>query len=371
MSDDARKLLTLQRDERIAAAGRRLLDGEAAHDVLPALDEIDAYSRVLNAMPPKRQRTWVAPVIVAFICVTVAGILWSVNISQTSISMVAQTGTVRFSLAQPWHVEDAFHSSTMHLERLSSIQAPNLGLSIDESSPDAWFELNGGTIDLQTLDIDRGASVEINDDPDEIDIYSTGARLSGKLTVVGKVTVTAGPRAGETSVTKELQLDIPETVEFAVSKPQQIPSQLSVHSPKTWTLGRLSAIDLNFEREEKRGRGERLLTSGVKSGTLRFDDTSWPAMELREGDVVVIRPVESAVLMIRGADDAIHGVNDAIHVTLSGPVSSVLVGDSHRNLAPSYLEYLYGKKSLGFFWGAIVFLWGFIWSVRNTVFRSR
>jgi hypothetical protein len=366
MSDDARKLLTSRRDERIAAAARRLLDGESVHEVQPALDEIDAYSEVLNAMPPRRQRTWAAPVIVAFICVTVAGILWSVNIPSTSISMAAQTGTVRFSLAQPWHVEDALHSPLMHVERLSSIQAPNLGLSIDEPSPDAWFELNGGTIDLQSLDIGRGANVEINDDPDEIDIYSFGARLSGKLTVVGKVIVTAGPRAGETSMTRELQLDIPETVEFAVSKPQQIPSQLSVHTPKPWALGRLSAVDLDFEREEKRGKGERMLTSGVKSGTLRFDDTSWPATELREGDIVRIRPAESAVLMIRGVDDAIH-------VTLSGLVSSVLVGDSasQRNLAPSCLEYLYGKKSLGFFWGAIVFLWGFIWSVRNTVFRSR
>lgn len=364
MSNDVRESLAARRDERIAKAGRRLLSGDPASEVRPDLDEIDTYSRILDAMGPKRRMNWIAPAAVALVCITVAGLLWSVKVPRTSISLAAQTGTMRFSLARPWHVEDVFRSPLMHFERFSSIQAPNLGLTLDEKSPDAWFELRGGTVDLQSLDIERGARVEIDNDPDEMDIYASGARLRGKLTVVGNVTVTAGPRAGETSVSKSYQLEIPETVEFAVLKPQRIASQMSVHAPAAWNLGRISAEQLDFVREDVRGAGERSLTSGVKSGTLRFDDTSWPALELREGDVVGIRPTESAVLMSRGAEGAIH-------VTLSGRVSSVRVGDaaSQRNLAPSWLEYLYGQKSLGFFWGAIVFLWGFIWSVRNTVFR--
>ncbi|HEV7429304.1 MAG TPA: hypothetical protein VGQ46_23370 [Thermoanaerobaculia bacterium] len=365
MSDDVRESLASQRDDRIARAGQRLVSGDAASEVQPDLDEIETYSRILDAMGPKKRRTnWIVPAVVAFVCVTVAGVLWSVKVPRTSISMAAQTGTMRFLLAQPWHIENAFHSPLMHFERLSTIQAPNLGLSLNEKSTDAWFELRGGTVNLEMLDIGRGARVEINNDLGEMDIYASGARLSGKLTVLGNVTVIAGPRAGETSVSTSYQLEIPETVEFAVLKPQRIASQVSVHQPAAWALGRLSAEELDFEREEVRGAGERSLTSEVKSGTLRFDDTSWPALELREGDVVGIRPTESAVLMTRGADHAIH-------VTLSGLVSSIRVGDaaSQRNLAPSYLEYLYGQKSLGFFWGAIVFLWGFIWSVRNTVFR--
>lgn len=164
MSDDVRESLALQRDERIAKIGRRLLNGDAVRDVQPDLDEIEAYSKILNAMGPRRQRSWIAPAIVAFVCIAVAGILWSVKVPRTSISMAVQTGTIRFSLARPWHVENAFHSPLMHFERLSTIQAPNLGLSIDESSPDAWFELSGGTIDLQTLDIGRDARVEIDTD---------------------------------------------------------------------------------------------------------------------------------------------------------------------------------------------------------------
>jgi hypothetical protein len=365
MNDEVRASLASRRDERIATVAQRLRDGETARDVQADLDDIAAYSKVLDAIGPKPRRLiWIMSVIVGLVCVTVAGLLWSVKVPRTSIFMDAQTGTMRFSLAKRWHAENVFHGSRMHFERLSTIQAPNLGLNFDEASPDAWFELRDGVIELQTLDIGRGASVEINNDTGVVDLYAGGAPLSGKLTVSGKVTVTAGPRAGETTVNETYEVEIPESVEFAVPKPQPVASQLSVHSPTAWKLGRIVTTQVDFTREERQGAGERSLISEVKSGTLRFDDTSWPKLELREGDFVRIRPTESAVLLARGAEDAIQ-------VTLGGLVSSVRVGDgeSERNVAPSYLEYLYGKKSLGFFWSAIVFLWGLIWSVRNTVFK--
>ena len=108
-----------------------------------------------------------------------------------------------------------------------------------------------------------------------------------------------------------------------------------------------------------------MLTSGLKSGTARFNDTAWPVLELREGDFLSMRPAATAILDAKGA----KGV---IHMTVNGAVSALRVGDSATSteLAPSYLEYLYNKKSLAFFWSAIVFLWGLIWSVRNTIFRQ-
>jgi hypothetical protein len=364
MSDDLRDSLEAQRKERIARASRRLLDGESAQAIRPDLDEIDAYSKLLAAVEPARQRTWIMPAVVAVVCVAVAGLLWSMKVRRTNIFMTADTESMRFVLARPWRLENAFHSAQIHGERLSTIHAPNLGLNFDESSADAWFELSGGTSELAALEIDGGVSLEADTDRDEIDLYASGGRLRGTLNVSGKVTVTAGPRAGETTVNQSYQLDIPETVELAVSKPQRIASQLSVHGPGAWSLGRPVVNSLDLAREESRGAGKRSLISGVKRGTLRFDDVSWPAMDLREGDMVATRPTESAVLMARSE-------GEAIHVTLSGAVDEVRAGDatSQRTLAPSYLEYLYSQKSLSFFWGAIVFLWGFIWSVRNTIFR--
>ena len=366
MNTDFGGQLASRREERIAAVVHRLLDGVEARELRPELEEIDAYSRLLSTRPPKKEgRSWLWPAGVAFVCVVAAGVLWGLKIPQTHVSMTVDTDSVTATLAKPWRIDDAFHSPLMHFERLSKINAPNLGLAIDQGSGDAWFELNGGHIDLQMLEVDKNGTVELFTDQDEVDIFASRARLTGKITVTGKVNVTAGPRAGETSVNGSYQIDIPETVEFAVSRPQSVPSQLTVHSPEPWSLGRPQATHLSFAREEIKGAGERWLTSGIKSGTARFDDTAWPALELREGDLLTMRPAQSAVLDARGA----KGV---IHMTVNGAVSGLRVGDSttKTELAPSYLEYLYNKKSLAFFWSAIVFLWGLIWSVRNTIFRQ-
>jgi hypothetical protein len=365
MSNDLGSRLAARREERITEVVRRLLDGDEASSVRPDLEEIDVYSRLIAARPPSRKSHWTLPASVALICIVAAGILWSLKIPRTNVSMTVDTDSLSATLGKPWRTDDAFHSPLMHFERLSTIQAPNLGLAIDQGAGDAWFELNGGQIDLQTLEIDKGAMVEFNADRDELEIYASGGRLTGRITVTGNVRVTAGPRAGETSVNSPYQIDIPETVEFAVNRPQSVPTQLTVHSPKPWSLGRLQATGLSFAREELKGAGERSLTSGLKSGTARFADTAWPVLDLREGDLLTMHPTKSAVLEARGADGVIH-------MTVNGAVSGFRVGDSTTGmeLAPSYLEYLYNKKSLAFFWSAIVFLWGFIWSVRNTIFRQ-
>ncbi|HKO56215.1 MAG TPA: hypothetical protein VJ276_10080, partial [Thermoanaerobaculia bacterium] len=348
MSGDLGSRLAAKREERIAEVVRRLLDGDEARDLRPELEEIDAYSKLIAARPPaQKNRHWMWAAGVACVCVVVAGILWSLKIPRTNVSMKVETEAFTATLAQPWRIEDAFHAPLMHFERLSLIHAPNLGLDLEQGSGDAWFELSGGRIDLQTLEIEKDASVDLNADRDEVEIYASRARLRGRVTVTGNVKVTAGPRAGETTVNGSYDIEIPETVEFSVSAPQSVPTRLTIHSPKPWALGRPQATSLSFVREEVKGAGERWLTSGLRSGEAKFADTAWPVVELREGDLLTMRPTQSAVLDARGADGLIH-------MTVNGAVSGFRVGDSTTGteLAPSYLEYLYHKKSLAFFWSA-------------------
>lgn len=370
MSADFGSQLAIRREERITAVVRRLLDGVEARELRPEIEEIDAYSRLLSARPPKKEgRSWLLPACVAVVCIVGAGILWSLKIPTTNISMTVDTDSVTATLAKPWRIDDAFHSKLMHFERVSRINAPNLGLTIDQSSGDAWFELDtskGGQIDLQTLEVsDKNGEVEISTDADEVDLYAKRSRITGKITVTGKVKVTAGPRAGETTVNASYDIDIPETVEFAVSKPQTVPSQLTVHGPAPWSLGRPQAESLSFVRDETKGVGERQLISGIKNGTARFNDTNWPVMELREGDLLTISHTPDAILDAKGD-------KGLIHMNVNGAVSPLRVGDAtnQTEIAPSWLEYLHNKKSLAFFWSAMVFLWGMIWSVRNTIFRQ-
>jgi hypothetical protein len=361
MNPDVRRLLATKREDQIAKVIQELLDGVAITRLKADLEQIDLYTNLLSATERKTDRNWLWPAAIASLCVAIAGILWSVKIPRTQIASGLSTDSLTATVAKTWHIEDAFHARRMHFERLSMIQGPNLGLTIDHGSGDAWFEVEGGDLTLQMLQVSDGALVEIDADKDEVNIYASKGQVTGKVTVTGKVNVTAGPRAGETSVDRRYQIDIPETVDFVADKMQSIPSEFTVHSPSKWALGQLQASSISFTREELRGTGERSLRSGVKSGTIRFDDTAWAVLELREGDLLGLHRTESAAVEV-GSE------NGLIHVTFNG-VAAVTVGDlkTSKTLAPSYLEYLYQKKSLALLWGAIVFLWGVIWGVRNSI----
>ena len=54
-----------------------------------------------------------------------------------------------------------------------------------------------------------------------------------------------------------------------------------------------------------------------------------------------------------------------------GKVRSASTGPSgfERELQPSLLEYLYHQQRLGFFWAAVSFLWGVLWSARTLIFK--
>jgi hypothetical protein len=362
MKTTLRRLLRAKREEQIEKVARDIVARGDAGAAKTALEQIQVYSALLAEADRLPAHEWMWPAIITCLCIAVIGILWSVHISRTDVSLSLDTTSVRTVLADGWRIENAFHSPQMHFERLASIAAPNLGLSIDGSS-DAWLQLEGGQIVLQSLEFKDKAMLEIFADENELTMFASRARLNGTVSVMGKITVSAGSSAGIVSTHRSYDIGIPETIEFSVTEPQNVPTQLSVHSPNKWSFTKPRVSDISFVKEEVTGAGERALTSGVKSGSVRFNDTSWPALEVREGDLLRVNRTQSARL------DA-QGDGHSMHVTLNGLVGSLTVGDSEtrKDLAPSYLEYMYNRKSLAFLWSGIVFLWGLVWRVSKTVF---
>lgn len=362
MKTSLRKRLRAKREEQIEAAARDVVARGDVSDAKLAVEKIQVYSALLTEADRLPAHEWMWPALLASLCIAVIGLLWTLHVPRTDVSLTLDTTSVRTVLADAWHLENAFHAPLMHFERLASIAAPNLGLSIDGSN-DAWLQLDGGEIILQSLEFKGNTMLELLADDSELEIFVSRAPFSGTVSVTGKITVSGGPRAGIVSTHHTYNIDIPETIEFSVTDPQNIPSQFSIHSPNKWSFSKPRVSDVSFVKEEVSGAGERALTSGVKSGTVRFNDTSWPTLDVREGDLLRVNRTQSARF------DA-QGDGSAIHVALNGLVGSLVVGDSEtrKELAPSYLEYLYNRKSLTFLWGAIVFLWGLIWRVSKTVF---
>lgn len=363
MKSQLRRSLRAKREEKIEKAVRELVSGSDATSLKPALESIGIYSALLSEVEALPAREWMWPAVITCLCIAVVGILWSLRVSRTDVSLTVDSFSLRANLADTWKIENAFRSQLMHLERLGTISAPNLDISIDQNSGDAWLQLEGGQIALQTLELKDKTMVEISSSTDEVDLFASRGPLQGRITVVGKVKVTAGPRFGETSTQHSYDIAIPETIEFSVTDPGSVPTQVSIHSPAAWSLPKPKCSALSFVREEVSGAAQRALVSGVRSGVVRFNDTSWPILDLHEGDLLRVDRTEGARLDARGE-------KGLIHVTLNGLIGSVTVGDSdtRKEMAPSYLEYLYNRKSLTLVWSAIVFLCGLVWRMCKAIF---
>jgi hypothetical protein len=361
MNRQFRKQLTIRYRGKIDAAVQKALSEVA----LPTSDiqELEGYAMLMNLSEPRWKRDSGAAIVVAVVCIAVAALLWTTKVPHTSITLSAMTESLQGTLAEDWHVDNPFQSQLMHFERLSSIHAPNLGLSIKDDQGNAWVKLQGGKIALASLDIDKGASVHMSADKSEVNVFVSLTSIRGRITVVGKGKLTAGTGPDQT-VTQSYDLPIPETIEFATNDPRDIPSRMTMHGPQNWDLGKVPLANFNFALEQVRGLAESEFTSGAKSGSIRFNDTSWSTYEISENELVAVHETDQAAVDVRNGDPLIH-------VTLNGTVQNVSVGHSSTStkLAPSYLEYLYNKKTLAFFWGAVVFVWGILWGIRRTIFQ--
>jgi hypothetical protein len=364
MKTPIRKCLESRRKNKIESAVAKTLSSNPPPDIKPDLNDIDQYTQLISLTQPRWSPDSGLAVVVALLCVSAAGFLWSARIPRTNVSLAVDTESMRGEFARDWEFNRLFQSSTMHFERLSTIEAPNLALSIHENDGDAWFKLDGGQLQLQSVQVRQNGSWEAISDTEQVSLFLGNGPVEGRVTVRGRVNVTAGPEDGQKSLDRQFDLTIPETITFGVKDPHGVPAQLTVHSPTDWSLGKLPVSNLGFSMEQPTESADKTLTSGIRSGSLQFSDTSWPPIQLFENELLAVHQSEKARIEVRGQ-------KGLMHVTLNGPVRNVTIGDEQalRVLAPSYLEYFYNRKSWAFFWGAIVFLWGILWSIRKTVLR--
>ena len=328
------------------------------------IDQIDLYARLLKLTESKFTPEAGFAVLVAVICVAIAAYLWSHKVSRSSISLTAETESLQGRLLADWRLDNQLRSALLHIERVNKLNAPNLGVTIDDSDGDAWVSLDGGQVTIQSLQIDRGALVAIDSDQKELSIFTSRKPMRGKLTVVGKGTISAGLKPDQPTVNQPYNIEIPETLDFEVTDPHSVPTRLTIHDPGPWSLGRLPFADLNFALEEVRDVTTSDFVSGIKSGTLTFNDINGSPQLVAERDMLAVHNIADARVEISGTPAAIH-------VALNGVVKAVTLGqgDAERQLGPSLLEYLYNKKSAGFFAAAVGFIWSMIWGIRRTIFR--
>lgn len=357
MKEKTRRQLEQQLSEEIQKTAGALLDTGDPESVSRGLQRLDAYQRLLAASKPPPKREVNKAITIAFVCVMVAGLLWYLRLPRIHILLDVHSDVVAFELNEPWQLDHHLNARQLRVEHMESIRAPALGVDIDSSDGDAWIDLAGGQIELHRAAFDAGGYLEIEGEKDRMDWYFKNASFRGDLLLKGPVRLSTGSRPDRlVSDGVRQEILVPETVHIKSGDKGMIPSVVRIHPLDEWGLRNIRVSRLSFFRERMSTPGSIDFESAIREGSVTIHETTGQA-SLREGDRLVLEGVDGRLIRIQQGS--------ALRLVFEGTVEKLLTGPEgfERDLAPSYLEYLYVRKPFAFFWSAVVFLWGMLWSI--------
>jgi hypothetical protein len=361
---DLRKRLQAQRQTELQDIVSRLAANPST-DVTEDLRRLKTYTDVLTFLQPRVSREAMISVFVAVISIALAGLLWGLAVSETRITVKIDSGTVTLKLARPWSWSGDLPLDTraVTLEALAALTAPALFPPLTSERGDAWIYLTGGNAALVGLHVEQEGILELESAHNEpLGIYARGAALSGQLTVGDTIRIKAGVAMEHPDVDAEQQLAVPETIVFHAEGKGAVPVRLRLRPKDLWLLRNLYVQELRFTRQVPTGAGEIAFISTIKKGTVTLHDVA-ESITLQENEPLTLTGVRGRLVELRGGDTFTLQFEGTVQKLYTGPA------DAQVNLAPSLLKYYYHQEPLTFFWSAVVFIWGILWSIRKTVFH--
>ena len=359
---------TLRRDitreiERVAGeAGRRAMAGETAS---AEVDRIRELQGVLAALPQRESLPLRWGTIIGAVCLIGASLAWTIRIPQTRLQLDLTTTSITARLKNDvrWDGDWRLNTALVRLQHFSHIDLPPEYGSVEPLTREASLDLNvsGGKVELRHLFIGHGALLTLaSDETGATDMVVREGPFRGDLDVSGTVAGSAGPTPAERLPPAAYDPDMPPgRFGFQYDGRGALPALLHLSAADTLGLREMVVSGLGFFEERADGTQSSVFASQIVSGTLTITDT---------GEQIPLAP--AAALVLADADGLVATLRVApknVHVKFEGRASEVKLGtgDFTRNLKPTILEWLFHQQKLGFFWGAITFLWGMAWSARK------
>jgi hypothetical protein len=366
MSKEIRQHLEAKREELIKKAADHLLAG-ANVDIETTVRRVETYSKLLAAMKPQPSREWLIAGIVAILCLFGAGVLWSFRVTGAKITLQLQAEAVEMKLAAPWSWSGdlPLDTSLVRLEALTTLDAPVLGPAIESQHGGGWIRAHGGHVTLKQFGLASNGILTIEStNGGYVDFYTRGSECWGRFIVWGPSHLSAGEDSTDPSRVLDAQakdFQIPETIEFRAKGNVAVPTRFKARPLEAWLLGDVQVHDLRFSRQSPAELGAVSFASTIMKGTLTLPDIS-ETVTLHAKDRLSLLAVQGRVVELYPAT--------GINLIFEGTAAKIRIGPEgfERDLTPTYLAYFYHQKPLAFFWGAVVFLWGILWSIRRTLF---
>jgi hypothetical protein len=349
------KRFQAERARRFDEAAQKLLEQSDVETAKKYLDWAETSTKLLAASQQAARRKWTLIIIV--VCVLLVGLAWTLRISFTHLTLDVTTGNVRMTLRKAWIGDQQLAVEKVFINNLTDIAAPGLNLAVTADQGLSWMALQGTGITLNKLTLSADARVELKVRENELQWVVKMSSLSGTLQVQNaELTIKTENNTETTSLVDKIP---PEPIRFQ-AQTSAAPIELRFVTKENWRLRNLQVQALDFVEENPPGEGK--FQSVIRSGKMVLQENSF-TQELQEADELTLKNPQSRQLELSNAENGVR-------VLFDGSAAQILIGsqDFQQNLTPTYFEYLARQKWLTVFWGAVVFLSGLIWRIRDTIF---
>jgi hypothetical protein len=341
-----------ERKRKIESASSQLLDNkvEAAEN---DLKWVDVANNILEKTTSRKHMIlWV--VMIGMICLLLVGFSLYLRIPSTNISADIVATSVRLNLLHPF-VTKAITTGELSISNLKSLSNPSLSIKTTGIPPFGML-IENAKINFKKLTFDSGCILQITSFQGKTMLLFKNDSVNGEFDVYkGQMTYDT---ASEINIDKE----IPESFMYsAISRTDVDPVKIE-----------LSSDSIEF--------------SLIQTGSLSFDDemlTTSSNSTIVSG-LVSILPTGSKIDLVKGQTLKITGIdknrmkrmeiiskNGLIHLRFDASVNHISVGsaDFQEDLRPSVIENYYYQKKYALIWGAIVGIFGLLWTLRSNVFK--
>ena len=301
------------------------------------------------------------PLSIGIICLFVIWLAWILPINRVEVSFEVVSRNISLKLSRDWELKSSLPVKSLFVNNLHKVSAPELDIgflrNVDMDQEPVRLILEGDYIRLKKLALPKDATIDLTSYGHKLILYSKGAPLCGMIDVANvNLTLVTEHDEGIAPIFKKTE-DI-ETIRFESVEAPGTPVKIDCKTTTTWKMRNFQASSIHFSHDsDTSGKFE----STVKSGRIKLLETGLEH-ELREYDLLMLKDIKTRRLECSKTDEGIK-------LFFRGSVSAIEAGPGgfRKNLAPTWLEYLYHQKKSGFFWSAVVSLWGLLWSFKNTI----
>lgn len=348
--------MAAERVRRIEEASRKLLSNDL-EGAKAELSWMEVSSKVA-AEGRKKSHVLLPVILTGIACILLVGFAWTIRRPRVEVSADIVTTNAAVILSQDWISRRSFASDKIFINNLMEISAPGLKLSKKSDKEQMAAELKGRDIVISRLTLAADSELEMTFQGDMLRFFIKGSSVSGEF-FVRQAAVSLD--AGDETIEKSADFDVPETIVFKTAKTVADPVRLEFIPKGDWQVRSLQIREIDFSQEMTPGSG--MSESALISGKITLPQTRY-SEDLREGDSLILNNVKKFRRLEISKGDK------GIKIFFEGTVSKIFSGPKgfEKNLTPNWLEYLYHQERLTVFWGASVFLFGLLWKVRSTIF---